>query len=171
MTIGKLSPVSGEQGFTLIEVLVSIGLFVTIATISSTLFITILKNTSKTNVDQSVKQEGDYALSIITRMARNARQVIDCGEGTGDQIEIQTSDEQLTVFSCHEDGYLASNGARLTSNRVQLDACSFLCQPGGNEFEPDQIVINFSLSDTSGSTRPEEQASLDFTANVTVRNF
>lgn len=162
-------------GFTLIEVLVAVGLLITIATLSSTLFITVLKNANKTKVDQAVKQEGDYALLVMSRMIRNAREVVKDApyacEGSSSQIAIKNSDEGITVFSCQDD-YLASNSARLTSDQVQVPACVsvFTCL-SGTEFEPDQVTISFSLSDTLGSDRKEEQASLDFATNVTVRNY
>ena len=162
-------------GFTLVEVLVSVGLLITVATLSSTLFITILKNASKTKVDQVVRQEGDYALLVMSRTIRNAREVIKdtihtC-DGNSNQIAIKNPDEGITIFSC-QDNYLASNSARLTSDRVQvLDCASVFTCFSGTEFEPDQVIISFSLSDTLGSDRKEEQANLDFATNVTVRNY
>ena len=162
-------------GFTLVEVLVAIGLLIVIAALSSTLFITVLKNASKTKVDQVVRQEGDYALLVMSRMIRNAREVVKDApytcEGSSNQIAIKNVDEGITVFSCQDD-YLASNGARLTSSRVQVPICAsvFTCL-SGTEFEPDQVTVSFSLRDTLGSKRKEEQSELDFATNVTVRNY
>lgn len=173
----------------MIEVLVAVGLLITIATLSSTLFMTVLKNASKTEVDQVVKQEGDYALLVMSRMIRNAREVIEdatyvcAGLGSQNEIAIKNPDEGITVFSCQTD-YLASssgrlvNGSvvidstdRLTSSRAQVSGCAsvFTCFPG-TEFEPDQVTIDFSMEDMS-SGRREEQTELDFATNVTVRNF
>lgn len=177
-------------GFTLIEVLVAVGLLITIAGLSSTLFITVLKNASKTKVDQVVKQEGDYALLVMSRMIRNAREVVEdttyvcAGSSSQNEIAVKNADEGITVFSCQGD-YLASssgslvNGSvvigatdRLTSSRVQvLDCASVFTCLSGTEFEPDQVAIGFSMTDTLGSARKEEQTSLNFATNVTVRNF
>jgi prepilin-type N-terminal cleavage/methylation domain-containing protein len=64
-----------EQGFSLIEILVVVGIISVIGGITSTIFIQIIKANNKGNVITEVKQNGDLALNKIERIVRNAEEV------------------------------------------------------------------------------------------------
>jgi len=168
-----------EQGFTLVEILVVIGLLGIIVAIGSNMFFTTLRSSSKSKILTTVKQNGDYALATIERLIRDSEKVITNSDGSlcvagmnkiktkrlnGDEIEFSCEGEGTT------DSLIASNSARLTSSDVKVDSCSFDCSSQG-EFYPQVVMINFTLSQAAVTTRPEEQASLNFKATVTTRNF
>jgi len=168
-----------KSGFTLIEILVVVGLLGIIAGIGSNMFFTTLRSSTKSKSLTMVKQNGDYALVVIERLIRDSEKVITNSDGslctTGmNKIKTKRLDGSEVEFACKGEGtangLIASNSARLTSNEVKLDSCSFDCSSRGG-FYPQVVTINFTLSQAAVTTRPEEQASVNFKTTVTTRNF
>lgn len=161
-------------GFTMIEILVVVGILGVIAVIGSNMFFTTLRASNKTKVLAVIKQNGNYALSIMERIIRDSQEVVaNCGVGMK-KIKVKRLDGSETEFSCNQEGTvngnIASNSARLTSSEVKVDSCSFGCSTQG-EFYPQNVVINFTLSQAVVTTRVEEQASVNFKTTVSLRNF
>lgn len=171
-----------KTGFTLIEILVVVGILGIIAFIGTNMFFTILKGSTKTRVLAEVKQNGNYALGVMERMIRNARKIEEC-QVSADHIKIQNPDEDWTDFLCcgspsliaSESGGLTCSdsgieNARLTSSNVQVSCGTFISctQATGG---PPVITINFTLSQLGSPPRPEEQARVDFGTTVTLRNY
>lgn len=167
------------NGFTLIEILVVLGLLVVASVIGANMFFTTFRSSAKTKALTVVKQNGDYALSIMERLIRDSQEVITnsddslCAVGMN-KIKIKRSDNSEIEFACLNEGtatgYIASNSARLINSEVKLDNCYFNCSTQG-EFYPQSVTINFTLSQAGESARIEEQASVDFQTTVTTRNF
>ena len=168
-----------SKGFTLIEILVVVGLLAIIAAIGSNMFFTTLRSSGKSKILTTVKQNGDYALATIERLIRDSEKVITNSDGSlcavgMNKVKTKRLDGSEVEFACEEEGtangLIASNSARLTSNEVKVDSCSFDCSSQG-EFYPQIVVIDFTLSQAVVTTRPEEQASVNFRTSVTTRNF
>ena len=166
-------------GFTLIEILVAVGLLAIIAVIGSNMFFTTLRNSTKSKTLTTVKQNGDYALATIERLIRDSEKVITNSDGSlcavgMNKIKTKRLDGSEVEFTCEGEGtangLIASNSARLTSSDVKVDSCSFDCSSQG-EFYPQVVAIDFTLSQAAVTTRPEEQASVNFKTTVTTRNF
>ncbi len=167
------------NGFTLIEILVAVGLLAIIATIGSNMFFTTLRSSGKSKNLTVVKQNGDYALAAMERLIRDSEKVIVNSDGllctTGmNKIKTKRLDGSEVEFSCEGEGtvtgLIASNSARLTSSDVKLDSCSFDCSSQG-DFYPQIVAIDFTLSQAAVTTRLEEQASVSFRTTVNTRNF
>ena len=56
-----------ETGFTLVEILVVIGLLAIVVALGSNMFFTTLRGSTKSKTLTIVKQNGDYALSVMER--------------------------------------------------------------------------------------------------------
>jgi len=168
-----------SNGFTLIEILVVVGLLAVIAVIGSNMFFTTLRSSGKSKNLTAVKQNGDYALAVMERLIRDSEKVITNSDGllctTGmNKIKAKRLDGSEVEFSCEEEGtvngLIASNSARLTSSDVKLDSCFFDCSSQG-DFYPQIVAIDFTLSQAAVTTRLEEQASVNFKTTVNTRNF
>ena len=166
-------------GFTLIEILVVVGLLAVMAAIGSNMFFTTLRSSNKSKTLTTVKQNGDYALTTIERLIRDSEKVIINSDGSlcvagMNKIKTKRLDGSEVEFTCEGEGtangLIASNSARLISSDVKLDSCSFDCSSQG-EFYPQIVAIDFTLSQAAVTTRPEEQASVNFRTTVTTRNF
>ena len=161
----------GRTGFTLIELLVVVGLLGIVAVVGSNMFISLLRGSTKTRVLTEVKQNGDYAINVMGRMIRNARDISIC-ELSMESLTIENPDEEITILDC-SGSQISSNSASLISDRVELigDSCSFDCTAGTTGVTPDTVAISFSLKQAGEADRPEEAASIDFQTQVTLRNL
>ena len=175
-----------KTGFTLIELIVMIGILGVIVIAGSGLFLTLLRSSVKTRALVEVKQSGSYAMEVMSRMIRNAQTLV-AYEQAGEtkvcetnmtKLVIKNPDDGETEFICWlgdptggEDNMIASNSSSLTSRRVKLDACRFDCYPGQEGLNPDRVEINFTLSQLGEASRPEEKTDLDFSTEISLRNF
>ena len=170
-----------KNGFTLIEIMVVVVILGVLAVVGSGAFFSILRGSVKTRMLQTVKQNGDYAISVMERMVRNARRI---EEIDGQHIKIKNPDGGTTTFRCcggspnfliaSESGTLTCESARLTSSEVKVENCGSvftLVDLGQPEIRPAVVKINFNLSPEVSSTRPEEQATVNFQTTVTLRNY
>ena len=160
-----------SKAFTLIEVVVAIGVFALLATVGTVLLFSILRGSKKAAAAVLVRTEGAQAMAALTSHLRFARQVDTC---TGSLITLTTVDNTKLTFSCLTAGsppntYLASNSARLTSAAVNLTGCAavFSCAPAAPLTQT--VNIKFSLT-RSGATVAESTASVDFQSQVGLRN-
>jgi len=163
-----------KNGFTLIEMMIVVSLLGIIAVVGSGAFFSILRGSTKTKTLQMVKQNGDYAISVMERMIRNARALVSPTEdSTVTSIKIKNPDGKETTFSCGgPQATIASNGASLLSSEVKVNNCNiFEVTVGQPEIRPAVVKINFNLSPEVSSTRPEEQATVNFQTTVTLRNY
>lgn len=168
-----------DTGFTLIELLVVVAILATVGVVAANMFFQTLKGASKAEVEKRVKQEGDYAISIMGGMIRNAKDIEEvfpwvCDGSNRPNITIRSQDDGITLFECSGGGdnaRIASNSARLTSTRVRVSSdCNFIkCTRTGST--PPMIEIKFSLSQVGSPTRPEEQAQVNFQTTVSLRSY
>lgn len=158
------------SGFTLVEVLVVSALLFTVGIMVVQLFFSSLKGGSKSTILSAVKQNGDYALTVMERMIRNSREVAGC---TSTSLVIKNPDGNLTTFLC--DGAstpskIASNGASLTSSSVKIDSCNiFSCEYSGAKLQ--KVGINFTVVESLTEAKLEEKAQMNFKTTVTLRNY
>jgi len=152
-----------KNGFTLIEILIVIGIFGILAFIGTNMFFTILKSSAKTRVLAEVKQNGNYAISVMERMVRNARSA-ECISGG---VLITNPDRDTTNFFCEGTKIASKSGVYLTSDKVAATGCNFSC--AGTT--PEVVTISFTLSQSGTTTRPEEEATIDFRTTVSLRTY
>ena len=79
-----------QRGFTLVELLVVVGLMALLAGVGADLFIHSLKAYHKSQIINRLEQNGNYAMSIIANHARNAKEV--------------TVDDPHELFTLGQDG-------------------------------------------------------------------
>ena len=168
-----------QKGFTIIEIIVVIGILGIIAAVGTNMFFTVISGSTKSKNLTTVKQNGEYALSVMERMIRNSSDVITntdgqiCESGMT-KIKIINSDKEETEFAFIDiDGnsYIASNSSRMTSDQVKVTSGVFNCSSTG-DFNPKTIVIDFTLDQNISPTpRIEEEATMDFRMTVGIRNY
>lgn len=174
-----------KKGFTLIEMLVMVAIMVTVGSLAAIIFFTTLKGASKSDVIREVKQNGEYALSVMERMIRNAKSIEavgnclvkgGCSSGIGTCLKIKNPDNQTTTFMMEPVGSLlkiaANSGNYLTNDKVKLvspPGLIFICT--ANSGKPDVVTIRFTLSQAASSARPEETASIPFETTVSLRTY
>ncbi len=188
-----------HDGFTLIEMLVSMSVIVVVGGLVTSILISSLRGTNKTNTLTSVSQNGSFAVNQIAKMTQGAQSfdgvstdntayLLNCvipssptPTPTPTQykyLKITSFDGGQTTFSCDAgSNILSSNSASLIdTNAVVLASCYFICTQN-TPYDYPVININFSLNakQQSGALLlPERTASataLPFQTSVTVRNM
>lgn len=163
-----------NQGFSLLEVMIATAVLALIAVVGSNSFFSILRGSNKSKNLQLVKQNGDYALSVMERMIRNAREIIEPDlEGYTNFLIILNPDGGETTFSC-ESEKITSNSASLISEETKITSnCGefFNVMPGKPGLKPTTVEIKFILGLKEENIPLQEKVELPFNTAVTLRNY
>ncbi len=169
-----------NEGFTLVELLAVIAVFMIIGTLAMSILITSLRTSSKTNLLSSVRANGNYAISEISKLIRNARVLespFPCGTSssptTTTSATITTPDNLPVTFAC-ANSTISSNGASLIdTNAVKVTNCQFTCTQD-NPTDYPVIKIQLSITQATGGNFFENFASasaIPFETSVVLRNL
>ena len=163
------------KGFTLIEILTTIGLLTIIGSIAVSVISLTLRGTKKSDLLQAARQNGDVALSQMVkniRYASNLNSPASCVPSTTTSSITITSllDNGQTTYSC-AGGTIASNSASLfDTTTLTVSACSFVCQQATVN-DPPTITIQYIVSPKNPGNFVETHFTLPFQSSVTMRNF
>lgn len=157
-----------KGGFTLVELLVVVGILATVGTMVANLFLSNLRTAAKTKALSEVKQNGDYALAVMKRMIRNAKEVSPC-PGSGPPLTILNPDDDTTIFDCPDNQIASNSGIFLTSSKLQVSNCSFVCEKP--PYKPAVITITFTLKKGGASLGKEFTAEIPFQTTVSTRTY
>lgn len=160
-----------QKGFTLVELLVVVGIMAIVGTMTANLFLSNLRTAAKTKALTEVKQNGDYALEVMRRMIRNAREIKSSCPGSGTSLMILNPDENTTTFDC-SGAQIASNTATfLTSGKLEVKSgsCSFVCEKPLSK--PAVVTITFTLKKGEASLGKEFTAEIPFQTTVSTRTY
>lgn len=167
------------DGFTLLEMLVSIAIIAIVSVVLSQVFISTLRSNTKAEILKEVKQNGDLAVESITRMIQNAA---DAWCPSASSFSTLNPDGEVTTIACEDTASgarLASQSAAqtvyLTSTRVSLGTTcagsqlSVTCE--GAAGIPTTISVSFQLSQSGTVGDQFERASQTFRTSVSMRNI
>ena len=142
-----------STGFTLIELVVVVGLVALLLVGVSNLFMTTLRGGGRVQEQSDLKDEGEYALITMERLIRGGDNVRSCGgsiiidypDGVteyrfrryGTDNVIQRSDDQGVSWS------------NVTAKSVEVTSLSFNCVYNNDGIRPDVVTIDFEV-DTPG---------------------
>ena len=171
-----------HAGFTLLEIIVSIGIMGIISVVIVQVFTTVLRFNTKLEITNGAKQNGDLALEIMTRMIQGAQSISSpCAASPGTtspDVTFVGTDGGTTTFGCGLTGSamrIASNSASyLTGSDVTIANTSgictlqFICTSTPRGQSSIQIAFRLAQVGTTGSLY--EIASIAFQTSVNVRN-
>lgn len=152
-----------NNGFTIVELLVTISLFAILGLFITQTLTAIFSNLGKSEVVGAVRQEGENVTSIMERHLREARSPVCSASGVTYEDPVGFS----TSFSCTgaNPTKIASGSADLTSSNVTVSSCSFTCSTN-----PTRVSVSFTVSKYPTSTDPRQTATSNFSTQVTLRN-
>lgn len=172
-----------KNGFTLLEILVSVTVLSIIIVLLTQVFVVSTRTNTKNELTRQIKQNGDYALGAMSRLIQNSLEINSACSETGTTttaLGLVNFDGGSTSLAClNESGILriasvSAATAYLTSSSLTLsgtdctDALTFVCTTGLDNSK--SVQINFSLKQLGSPTTTFEQASLNFQTTVNTRN-
>jgi prepilin-type N-terminal cleavage/methylation domain-containing protein len=177
-----------QKGFSLLELLIAIGITAGITVVIAQSFITTSRGNIKTELRNSIKQSGDFSLQMMERYIRSSDMIVSACDGTPTkEIQVKNVDNGITTFGCVFDEDNGINRIASTSGSGTVDyitptsvtlggaSCTaqgmtlvFTCQstPGLNE----EVTVNFRLSQPGTPVSTYEQSSVPFEMTVARRN-
>lgn len=173
-----------HSGFSLIELLIVITLIGIIGVIISQVFIMGFKIQAKSEIVKEIKQNGDFALSVIENMVRNSAD-INSGQCniSGNMLTITNQDGYSTTFDCTSNTQIASISAysglyptivtSLTNNKVTVSNCSFVIVCPTPALNPKYVFMNYTVRQSGSGIIPTPGAysSLDYQSTISLRNY
>lgn len=173
-----------QHGFTLVELLAVMVVFVVIGGIIIAVISAILRGNNKTNALNAVQTNGDYVISQLTKSIRNATTLLSpfpCGTiespTATSSIALAFPDGTTSTFSCQDPNNnpdITSNSASLiNTGAVTVSSCQFTCGQNSPSDYP-LIGINFSLQTKNANSFTDTRAStsaVQFQTSIVIRNL
>jgi len=165
---------NNKKAFTLIELLLSLGMMATILLAVSVFFVNVLQVRTKSQVISEVEQQGQAVMQIITQTGRNALLINAPAVGiTANSVSVNVSDapKSPTIFDLNSGAIRIKEGAAaavaLTSSNVVASNLTFnnLSRPSTKG----TIKIQFTLAYNSTSGNNEFIYSKTFYASASLR--
>lgn len=174
----------GEAGFTLVEMLAVIIVFIIIGSIMLSILITSFRTSHKTDTLSLVRENGNYAITQMAKTIRDARGLVSpfpcVTPAIVSSITVLTPDHDQVTYDCTAPpsptpATIASNSATiLDTSAVAVGSCSFTCTQASKSELP-IITINFALhqpgATPSGAFGEQSISDLSFRTSVVMRNI
>lgn len=183
-----------SEGFTLVELLISTGIIVVIGSIIVAILVSSLRGSNKATTIGTVKDNGTYAMTQITKLLHTAVSIdkldsatADCVVSTGNPTPTPILHQSITftaldggkvTLACSLNGSstIASNSADLIDkSQVSVTSCSFTCTQYSSSDIP-LVEISFMLDRVGSSTFTENKVGptpggILFHTSVALRNL
>lgn len=156
-----------NQGFTLIELIVYLGIVSVFMTSAVYFSWDILFGQVKSEVAQEVQQNSRVALQRMTYEIRRAKAINSVGSG----LSLSMADDTTTVFDVNVDGVLQINedgggAVALTSDKVQVTSLTFTDRSIGDS---KNVKIELTISHVNPENVQEWKREESFETTVEVR--
>ncbi len=160
-----------KNGFSLIELIVVIGLIsLLMLAISSTMLMSMISS-NRIRTTSTVKNSGNFALSQLQSMIRNAKSITACDSANSTISYINPDGGSTSILAETVDtfGKIASNsGVYITPSNVSVTSFSLTCEP--DDVSPTLVRISFDMQDVISTKRATENPILHFETSVNIRN-
>lgn len=172
-----------SQGFTLIEMLVSIAIIITTTTVVVAILASSFNGITKSTISEDVRQNGNSALSRMTRTIQFAQSfqgvsangtdyITNCSLSGGDaysHIRVKTNSQTLTM-SCSDEDIMMGTSSLIDKTRVSVveGSCAITCLQE-SEIVPPVLGISFALFNVG--TTDQKKTEIYFSTSVKMRNL
>jgi Tfp pilus assembly protein PilW len=159
-------------GISLIETVIVIGVFAVLGILSTATVLLSLQGSKKGDAQVKVRENLDYAISVIERQLRNAESVSPCTNTASLEVRYSDYNNISTLFSCvnvGSAGYVASGSARLTNEEINITNCSFTCSPGSDSVPP-KVAIDIQAVDTANQGS-KAGATVSISTEINLRTY
>ena len=171
MKIVNLQPKDANSGFSLIEMLIVMFLFAILAFIVTQSTLQTFRGTRKVDASSKVRDNLDFAASLVERNVRNAKSITSaCDSTSHGTISFVTQAGAVGSYVCSggSNQYVTdgATSARITSSDVNLTTCSFTCTPNGAYNPP---IIDFVFAGTAANVGASDTSFATISRRVILR--
>lgn len=173
---------SNSRGFTLVELLVAISVFVAAVTSISAIYIAIIRSQQKSNIQRLTQQDARYAIEAITREVRMATGGIINGVNYP-AIYIPNNRTLVITTTNYENGQVEQktfnlendqikvNGQPITSNKLKVTEFKLENYLSNNDYNPTTKIPNRqpSLTITVTTEQKDQNIPVSRRAKTTLR--
>lgn len=163
----KLKVNKANKGISLVEILIVIAIFAVLAVITTRSIVITLKGARKSDSQIKVRENLNYAVSVMERQIRSAQEISPCPNSNHSTISYLSLEGISSSFNCGS-GYISSGSARLTSTDVSIDSCSMVCEKESENY-PSKVSISISASDANLSGT--DKGSVIIETEIVGRNY
>lgn len=172
-----------NKGFTLVEILISVAIVITSATIVVAIITASFRGSTQTNINEDLRLEGNSALSQVGKMIQFADGFVGVVDGTNTEYSnCVTNDEdasytevkllidgEVTTISCKDDTVRINDNPLFESSKAVVENCAVRCSQTDTTDSP-TIGVEFDLS-RNDSSLIEQRSSMRFEKNIKMRNL
>lgn len=167
------------KGFTLIELVVVMGILVILGFFVASSLGSLFRTSSRTARWQMVKNEGDRVLEIMTRMARLSNKGVDCVannyftilnmDGGMSRFEYESAEKKIASVAAApgEDINTSTNVINLHSDQTQVTDFVLDCSGFSQDKWGSWVNISFKMQDTLD---PSDPVMIEFRSGIGFRN-
>ena len=147
-----------KKGFTLIELIVSIGILGLVVAAAVNMFFSTMKSSKKTDNLLALRQNGDYVLNTIKSRVYNA-DTISCLGGNHlvvDEMVLDEEGRELRVdfiFFPYSGTLEMDDKDLVDSGRFKVSGGSFVCLPNPNTLTQVKMGFTLEMKDGSGESQ------------------
>ncbi len=179
-----------KRGFTLIEIIVVIGIIALALPAMFAIVFGILRQQTKVYALKQVKSEGDFVLNVVENTIRTyAAEIYSNADLTTEEctgLAEKTSyngtpfyfkDKNGNWFRFYKnstkissDSAVLASAVDLTSTKTNITSFNLECSTN-SPFSPPVISIDFDIEYNPSATRPEDKAQLNYQTKVKMRSY
>jgi type II secretory pathway pseudopilin PulG len=176
-----------SYGFSLIELMVGLAIMITATTIVLAIIVSSFRLSSKSTIQDQVRQNGNYALSQMTKVLLYADSINNIADSSGpfslpcgssksfSSIDVTYNKTDTYYFSCGTSDGLKSGATYSAANsminpNIYVTSCEFKCTQADTAVPP-QLEIRFKLQYGAGGAVVEKSAEQTFSTRIKMRNL
>jgi len=164
-----------NSGFSLIEMLVVVMIFSVLTILATQSLATSLRGTRKSESVGNVRENIEFAMSIMERSLRSAKD-LDCDSSSSSKLVYKTPSNVEARFECSGVNIASASGASsvllINNSDVEIMGCggatSFVCNKGLGG-KPDSVEIRVTAQDVEN--RGIESAMYTSQTKILLRNY
>ena len=165
-----------NRGFTLVELLVSIGLVLIIGTIGTSVIASILRSYNKAHIINEIEQNGNYVLSLMESQIRNARSVA-CDDGSSHCLKVNVTPQEggtfdfeiATVGTIGVVRKISTATEVLTNDDLTTGVSVVITGTSESHFNVDGNKVKIVLKLTQAPDSPGTAGRVDYQAETTLQ--
>jgi prepilin-type N-terminal cleavage/methylation domain-containing protein len=153
-----------RNGYTLIEILVVITIFIMLAVLVTQSILISIKSSRKSLAIARVRENLSQAKNVFERNMKNAIDV-PISSCSNSEITYIDADNVVNTFTCQDQTLIWNSTTNVTGDDITLTTCSFACDLAQ---VPKTVIMNLVGTDLAGSGIEGETISIS--SMVVLRN-